>query len=127
MTITFTGLVNFCGCVFLTLLCATVGCFILCGIGYLKEQIDIRRWLYKIKRHFGILPTAKCYCVDCKYWNTETAYCCEFEKYTPDRGFCWGAKPRQKSEYDIHAETSIIGPEKKKAPYDYDKEVDVYI
>lgn len=122
---TFTGLVNFCGCVFLTLLCAAVGCFILYGIGYLKEQIDIKRWLYKIKRRFGVQPTAKCYCVDCKYWNGKTAYCCEFEKYTPDRGFCWGAKPRQKSEYDIPV--AITKNEKKKAPYDYDKEVDVYV
>lgn len=50
-----------------------------------------KRWLYK--HRFGKVPTAMCYCKDCK--NHDGLACRKFTGWnTADEWFCWDATPR---------------------------------
>ena len=71
---------------------------------------DLKKWannlVYRnrIKHRFGKPPTAKCYCIDCKYHDNKNGRCSglgEFVsgyKYTEDNWFCYNADPRKKEE-----------------------------
>lgn len=49
----------------------------------------------KIKRRFNNPPLAKCYCKDCKKWDTETHRCYKFDRWhTNEAWFCWDAEPK---------------------------------
>ena len=65
-------------------------CFfgLICSIGY----------KYKRKHRFDNPPIAKCYCIDCKYWNN--GYCSYLKnQHTDDCWFCWYADPMSYNEY----------------------------
>ena len=68
----------------------------------LAELIDRWKWEYQYKHRFDKPPTAKCYCVDCKYHNNESNQCYRFgqttKEYrcTADNWFCWEAEPIKK-------------------------------
>ena len=61
---------------------------------------DLKKWINnlvcrnKIRHRFGKLPTAKCYCIDCKYHDNETSRCSGFGEFIADDRFCWKADPR---------------------------------
>lgn len=61
-------------------------------IHHLKEN-------YRIKHRFDKPPTAKCYCVDCKYYDIETGRCYGFHedsnRLVGDNMFCYRAEPRK--------------------------------
>lgn len=63
----------------------------------LRELIDRCRYNYRVKHRFDKPPTAKCYCIDCKYHCNETRRCYRFTetRHTADNWFCWEATPRK--------------------------------
>ena len=71
---------------------------------YLEEFIDNAKYKYRYKHRFDKPPTAKCYCVDCRYHDNETGRCYRFgettKEYrcTADNWFCWEAYPCEKEE-----------------------------
>lgn len=71
---------------------------------YLLEFIDKAKHKYRYKHRFDKPPTAKCYCIDCKYHDNETGRCSDLGefisgyKYTADNWFCYNADPRKKEE-----------------------------
>ena len=65
--------------------------FVINAITNLKEE-------YKYKHRFDKLPTAKCYCIDCWYYNTKNKKCNKYVNlniYTDDNYFCSEATPRR--------------------------------
>lgn len=73
---------------------------IACFISNLSYNI---KYAYKYKHRFDKKPTAKCYCIDCKYHDNEVGFCHRFEKEqrrTADNWFCWDATPRKKEEVE---------------------------
>lgn len=70
------------------------------------EWIDDLKYKYRIKHRFDKPPTAKCYCIDCKYHNNKTNRCYRFgettKEYrcTADNWFCWEAEPCNKEELE---------------------------
>lgn len=49
-----------------------------------------------IKHRFSKPPTAKCYCIDCKYHSMETDLCYrDGRRHTADTQFCSDAEPRK--------------------------------
>lgn len=71
---------------------------------YLLEFIDEVKHKYRYKHRFDKPPTAKCYCIDCRYHDNEIGRCSglgEFAsgyKYTEDNWFCYNADPRKKEK-----------------------------
>lgn len=65
--------------------------------GFVRTCIDKARRKYRYKHRFDKPPTAKCYCIDCRYWDRETGRCYRFpgDLYTADIWFCWKAEPRE--------------------------------
>lgn len=62
----------------------------------LTEKLKLK---YKQKHRFDKLPTARCYCVDCKYHNNETGECYRLSGwYTADCWYCWNAEPKEAEE-----------------------------
>lgn len=61
---------------------------------------DLKKWINnlvcrnRIGHRFGKPPTAKCYCIDCKYHDNETCRCGSFGEFIADDRFCWKADPR---------------------------------
>ena len=54
---------------------------------------DMKR-KFVIRHRFDKQPTAKCYCVDCKYWNEQDGCCSQLSGWrTADSWFCWKAEP----------------------------------
>lgn len=88
---------------------ATVGmfCMILVSLFYwLKDIANDLRYNYKIKHRFDKKPVAKCYCRDC-YEHSKTGQCClpGSDRYTPDNGFCYEARPLKKNEAEFREKT----------------------
>ena len=83
---------------------AVIGCMLAFAWMCLEEFIDKVKHEYRYKHRFDKPPTAKCYCIDCKYHDNETGRCSglgEFisgYKYTGDNWFCCDADPRKKEE-----------------------------
>lgn len=74
--------------------------FIMYGVFVaVKDLIHKAKYRYLCKHRFDKLPTAKCYCVDCKYHDDKTKRCYRFgettKEYrcTADYWFCWEAEP----------------------------------
>ena len=69
----------------------------------LRSVVSEWRWQYKYKHRFDKPPTAACYCKDCA-WHGKHGYRKEKcglageERFTPDNGFCYEAKPMTRSE-----------------------------
>ena len=61
---------------------------------YLGEFIDKAKYKYRYRHRFNKPPTAKCYCIDCKYHDNETGRCGGFGEFIADDRFCWKADPR---------------------------------
>lgn len=61
---------------------------------YLGDFIDKAKYKYRYKHRFNKPPTAKCYCIDCKYHDNETSRCGGFGEFIADDRFCWKADPR---------------------------------
>ena len=77
---------------------AVIGCMLAFAWIYLEEFIDKAKRNYRYKHRFDKPPTAKCYCIDCKYHDNETGRCGGFGKFIADNCFCWKADPRKKEE-----------------------------
>lgn len=74
--------------------------FGLCSILYClfqstKEKIQVAKRKKEIKHRFDKRPMAKCYCVDCAYYDKDCGMCYNFDQYIKDDGFCYKAKPIQ--------------------------------
>ena len=81
---------------------AIAGVLLYAAFDLLKELVHNLRWQYKCKHRFDKPPTAACYCKDCK-WHDETNQCLNVpwaDRYTPDNGFCYEAKPRKEDVDD---------------------------
>lgn len=83
-------------------LCVIASCIFIAIYYALSELIDRLKWEYRYKHRFDKPPTAKCYCIDCRYHNNESNQCYRFgqttKEYrcTADNWFCWEAEPREK-------------------------------
>ena len=83
---------------------AVIGCMLAFAWMYLEEFIDKAKHKYRYKHRFDKPPTAKCYCIDCKYHDNKNGRCSglgEFisgYKCTGDNWFCCDADPREKEE-----------------------------
>ena len=77
---------------------AIIGCMLAFAWIYLEEFIDKAKRNYRYKHRFDKPPTAKCYCIDCKYHDNETGRCGGFGEFIADNCFCWRADPRKKEE-----------------------------
>ena len=68
----------------------------------LQACIENFRHEYKIKHRFDKPPTAKCYCLDCVYFNRTngngkcTNSHIDKDWHIADSWFCWRATPRSK-------------------------------
>lgn len=74
---------------------ATIFGLIILLVSYIKDVIRDYKRKYQQKHRFDKPPTAKCYCIDCKYRN-------EYEECNvlggsfkvADDWFCWKAEPK---------------------------------
>lgn len=68
--------------------------FLLMELRYLLGDAKIK---HKYKHRFDKPPTAKCYCRDCRYWDS--GKCDKFREWrTADCWFCWNAEPKDKED-----------------------------
>lgn len=66
-------------------------------IDSIKDKISDKKTKYKIKHRFDKPPTAKCYCIDCTYYNEDYHTCYHFRvNHIYDAYFCSEAAPRKK-------------------------------
>ena len=73
--------------------------FLVCLVADLKEQFDELVYMHRIRHQLDKPPTAKCYCIDCKYHDNEDGLCSSLDYlYTADNWFCYNANPRKKEE-----------------------------
>ena len=81
---------------YLTIIVIVIGIFLLL-VELIKFGFENLKRIYKYKHRFDKKPTAKCYCIDCKYHNNSVGRCFAFDKYqhTDDNWFCWKASPRK--------------------------------
>lgn len=64
---------------------------------WLRRSIGTAKYVYRCKHRFDKSPTAKCYCIDCTYYNRETGRCNAFANcYVYDDCFCWRAEIKKK-------------------------------
>ena len=83
-----------------------VGAALICGAGWVKEEIGYLKRRRQYKHRFKGKPTAKCYCVGCEHWavcstDGSTGACMNgiYNGYrTADSFFCKYAEPRSKEE-----------------------------
>ena len=86
-----------------TLIGLLFGCIMLltCEI---KSYVEKLRYTYKRKHRFDKKPIAKCYCIDCVYYDCNNEKCFGFigdeVRYTGDSCFCWKADPRKVERKD---------------------------
>ena len=85
-----------------TYLLASLGCAFLAIFGivffillimWLGELIEKIYYKYKIKHRFDRKPTAKCYCIDCRYYEPEHNRCQLFDICIRSDSFCVEALP----------------------------------
>lgn len=82
----------------------TLGCVGVCLVSLIfegvKELIENLKHEYRYKHRFEKPPTAKCYCVDCKYYNVENHRCYGFHedsnRLVADNMFCYRSEPCKK-------------------------------
>lgn len=77
---------------------AIIGCMLAFAWMYLLEFIDEVKYKYRYKHRFDKPPTAKCYCIDCKYYDNKNGRCSSFDEFIADNCFCWKADPSEKEE-----------------------------
>lgn len=68
---------------------------------HIINKIKDFKWKYKYKHRFDNPPTAKCYCVDCRYYKINDKICNRHFVYNDDNSFCSEAIPR---EHNIDSE-----------------------
>lgn len=70
------------------------------AIESVKDKIKVLKYEYRYKHRFDKPPTAKCYCVDCKYYDVESHRCYGFHedsnRLVADNMFCYRAEPRER-------------------------------
>lgn len=64
------------------------------GLNMLWEFICDKRYEYTYKHRFDKSPTAKCYCIDCKYYDTGYCYFRPEKVTTVGNWFCSNASPK---------------------------------
>ena len=81
---------------YLTIIVIIIGVLILL-VELGKFGLENLKRIYKYKHRFDKKPTAKCYCIDCKYHDNFIGSCFGFDKnqHTADNWFCWKASPRK--------------------------------
>lgn len=63
-------------------------------VEFVKSTVQCRKRCYEYNHRFDKPPVAKCYCIDCEYWDKETHYCAALHGFsTADDWFCWRASP----------------------------------
>ena len=86
-----------------TLIGLLFGCIMLLTYG-IKNYVEKLRYAYKRKHRFDKKPIAKCYCIDCEYYDYNNGKCFGFigdeVRYTGDSCFCWKADPRKVERQD---------------------------
>lgn len=69
---------------------------------FIKDGIRTLKHRYRYKHRFDKPPTAKCYCIDCKWHDNESGRCYRFHentnRRTADNWFCYSAEPKEKEE-----------------------------
>lgn len=83
-----------------------IGIVIIVFVMLLTEEIgriiDNLKYEYRYKHRFDKSPIAKCYCVDCKYYDNETHRCYGFHedsnRLVADNMFCYRAEPREREK-----------------------------
>lgn len=89
----------FVGAVTMTIIILSI---IAVAIQSVKDKIEDLKYEYRYKHRFDKPPTAKCYCVDCKYYNIETHQCYGFHedsnRLVADNMFCYRAEPRERKK-----------------------------
>ncbi len=74
----------------------SVGFVIIVLIDCVKELSQKLTLKHKQKHRFDKKPTAKCYCIDCTCYDTETGKCYRLNRNTADCWFCCDAELRKK-------------------------------
>lgn len=74
----------------------SVSLVIIALVDCIKELIRKLTLKYKQKHRFDKPPTAKCYCIDCTRYDTETGKCYRLNRNTADCWFCCDAEPRNR-------------------------------
>lgn len=73
--------------------CGVIAYFIIFAVFKAIEE-GISSWNRRIRHRFDKPPTAKCYCVDCKYYRKD-GYCNDHSGWgVADSWFCWDATPK---------------------------------
>ena len=63
---------------------AIIGCMLAFAWMYLLEFIDKAKYKYRYKHRFDKSPTAKCYCIDCRYHDNKTVDAVDWESLSQD-------------------------------------------
>ena len=73
-------------------------CFVEYVFSETKKFIETKKFKYKQKHRFDKPPTAKCYCIDCKFRGSQRDYreCSVVNRYVADEWFCNEADPKTK-------------------------------
>ena len=81
---------------YLTIIVIIIGVLILL-VELVKFGLENLKRIYRYKHRFDKKPTAKCYCIDCKYHDNFIGSCFGFDRHhhTADNWFCWKASPRK--------------------------------
>ena len=64
------------------------------GLNMLYDFIWDKRYEYTYKHRFDKSPTAKCYCIDCKYYDAGYCYFRPDKVTTVNSWFCSNASPK---------------------------------
>lgn len=63
---------------------------------FISSLIDNAKWKYEYKHRFDKPPLAKCYCIDCQYYNKNRESCSSLNGWcVTDNSFCWCAEPKK--------------------------------
>ena len=73
-----------------------------------KDNVKEKIYEYQIQHRFDKTPTARCYCIDCKYRVQKDRRCLRFTNcYTDDFGFCSNAKPKPIDSHEYNRKQKI--------------------
>lgn len=95
---------EFCAFVGMVTITIIVICIIGAVIQSVKDKTEDLRYKYRYKHRFDKPPTAKCYCIDCEYYDNKTRRCYGFHedsnRCVEDSMFCYRAEPRERENYE---------------------------
>jgi hypothetical protein len=78
-----------------TIICIVIALIVI-GFEFLRDYIIRKKMKYQYKHRFDKLPTAECYCIDCRHFNKCSGECYLHTGWrVAEKWFCWAAEPKK--------------------------------